>query len=161
MVLGAPLAAIGAAYRLATPGDVVLCSDARDAAGLVEQERIDSHYSKLIGVTLPEPLTVLPKHETLEFEELQQLLPPVVLERGATLDGRWLAEFRNLSIVQVRLSDLRFDESLLPALDEVFSQIEKVSLRLEGSVLHIRMDDKEINGIVVFGLSLGARGRPV
>ena len=152
MVLGAPLAAIGVPTASHTGRRSLVFRCTRHACRTGRAGTIDSHYSKLIGVTLPEPLTVLPKHETLEFEELQQLLPPVVLERGATLDGRWLAEFRNLSIVQVRLSDLRFDESLLPALDEVFSQIEKVSLRLEGSVLHIRMDDKEINGIVVFGL---------
>jgi adenylate cyclase len=153
MVVGAPLASVGAAYRLAAPGDVVLCSAARDTLGaLIDQERIDSHYSKVIGVAQPETPTVLPEDGLMPFEELQRLLLPVVLERGAALDARWLAEFRNLSIVQVRLSNIQFDENLLRVLEGSFSQIEKASLRLEGSVLHIRMDDKGINAIVVFGL---------
>jgi hypothetical protein len=130
MVVGAPLAAVGAA----APGDVVLCSAARDALGeLIEQERIDSHYSKVIAVTLPDAPAVPSEDEPVAFEELRQLLPPVVLERGAALDGRWLAEFRNLSIVQVCLSDIRFDGSLLTALEGAFSQIENTSLRLEGT----------------------------
>jgi class 3 adenylate cyclase len=33
MVVGAPLASVGAAYRLAAPGDVVLCSAARETLG--------------------------------------------------------------------------------------------------------------------------------
>ncbi|MBR0939162.1 adenylate/guanylate cyclase domain-containing protein [Bradyrhizobium jicamae] len=153
LVVGAPFTAVGAAYRLAAPGDVVLCPDARESLGtLVEQERIDRHHSKLIGAAIAGAPTALPKNEPLPFKELRQLLPAVVIERGAALDGRWLAEFRNLSIVQVRLGDVRFDESLLPSLEGMFSQVEKTSLRLEGSVLHIRMDDKGINGIVVFGL---------
>jgi adenylate cyclase len=153
MVVGAPLVSVGTAYRLAAPGDVVLCPAARETLGeQIDQERIDSHYSKVIRVAQAETPTVLPQYNPMPFEELQRLLPPVVLERGAALDGRWLAEFRSLSIVQVSLSDVHFDESLLPALEGSFSQIEKASLRLEGSVLHIRMDDKGINAIVVFGL---------
>ena len=101
---------------------------------------------------VPKTPTVLIEDDPLPFEQLQQLLPPVVLERGAALDARWLAEFRNLSIVQVCLSDIQFNQDLLPALEESFSQIERASLRFEGSVLHIRMDDKGINAVVVFGL---------
>jgi adenylate cyclase len=153
LVVGAPLAAIGEAYHRARPGDVVLCSTARKILGpLLQHEWIDSHYSKAIAVVPPPVVASLPDDRPLALEELQRLLPEVVLERGAALDGRWLAEFRNVSIVQVHLNDVQFDDSLLPTLHDSFAEIEKSSYRLEGNVLQVQMDDKGITAIVVFGL---------
>ena len=119
LVVGAPVAAVGTAYRRAAPGDVVLCSAARQILHeLVEQDWIDNYCSKVVAVAPVETLAVLLQDQPMSFEVLQGLLPLVVLERGAALDGRWLAEFRNLSIVQVCLSGIQFDDSLLPALQE-------------------------------------------
>jgi class 3 adenylate cyclase/tetratricopeptide (TPR) repeat protein len=153
LVVGTPLAAVGAAYRRAGPGDVLLCPKARDAAGpLLQYDVIDHYYSRAIAVTAARAFEMAREDAPLPLQELQRLLPVVVLERATAFAGIWLAEFRNLSVVQICLKEVEFGQGLLQALQEYYSEIENISRRLEGIVLHIQMDDKGVNAIVLFGL---------
>ena len=153
MVVGHPLATVGAAYRRAGPGDVVVCSAAREILGsLLRCDPIDGLYSKAVAVAARQSVQTSPEVPRLTLEELRRLLPTVVLDRAAALEGRWLAEIRNLSVVQVRLNEIGFDSELLPTLHDWVSEIEKASVRLEGEVLQTLMDDKGVSAIVVFGL---------
>jgi class 3 adenylate cyclase/tetratricopeptide (TPR) repeat protein len=151
-VVGAPVAAVGAAYRRAELGDVVLCPGAREAVGsLVQHEMIDDRYSRAVAAA-PQAVGTARESVPLPLDELRRLLPAVVLERAAAFAGLWLSEFRDLSVVQICLKQIEFGQGLLPTLQESYSEIEKTTKRLEGIVLHVQMDDKGVNFIVLFGL---------
>ena len=82
------------------------------------------------------------REPSLSLGDLRPLLPTVVLERGGGLTGRWLAEFRNLSIAKISLNEMDAGADILAVLHEWMASIESASRRLEGEVAQVQMDDK-------------------
>ena len=79
-------------------------------------------------------------------------MPRVALDRAIFGEGRWLAEFRKLTIVYIQLSDISLDACLLTKLQSAIFAIQTISARFEGTILNVLMDDKGISAILVFGL---------
>jgi adenylate cyclase len=72
----------------------------------------------------------------------------VVLDRAFFGEGRWLAEFRNLSIVSVQLPE----EDSFETLQRATLAIQTVSARFEGTVLDLFTNGRGVSALIVFGL---------
>jgi adenylate cyclase len=151
IVVGEPIRRVGSAYRRADPGDILLCRSARHAiAGTCEGDRIDDVFRLTRVTTSPRPSASVSGRGSPSG--IEDLVPRVILDRAAVDEGRWLAEFRNLSIVSIKFPDFEFDDRLLPALQRGLTETQRVSARLEGTVYQVLMDDKGISAALCFGL---------
>jgi class 3 adenylate cyclase/tetratricopeptide (TPR) repeat protein len=151
LVVGTPIQRVGAAYRKAQVGDVVLCDTAwRAVAESCESERFDDVYrlNRLKSRQLPE----LPLVAQLPAQSVERFIPKILFERASISGGRWLGEFRNVSVLCVNLLDIRFDDRLLSSLQHRVPEIQRISARLEGVVHHLLMDDKGVTIALAFGM---------
>lgn len=153
LVTGSPLRLACANYRKAGIGQVVLCPAARSAIGdLCVGQIVDDAFLQVTRAPAPMRTKHRESKENPPAEDLERLVPKVVLDRAFFSDGRWLAEFRNLSIVSVQLRDQSPDDDLLEMLQKAILAIQTISARFEGMVLNVLTNEKGINAIIVFGL---------
>ena len=153
IVVGDPIANVGAAYRRAAPGETVACPKAQAVLGSsLRGEPIEGGCVKAIAVETAAKPVGPTQDPSLSLDDLRRLLPTVVLERAGGLAGRWLAELRNLSIAKVSLNGIDGRPDVLTVLQDWMSSIEGVSHRLEGEVTQVQMDDKGVSAAVIFGL---------
>jgi class 3 adenylate cyclase/tetratricopeptide (TPR) repeat protein len=152
LVVGNPVLRACAAYRKAGPGQVVLCPAAWAAVGDQCTGRVvDGSFLQVINSAprstgMPQSLS-----GNVPPETLRNLLPQVVMDRATFGDGRWLAEFRTLSIVSIKLG-IVLENGFLDKLQSTALTIQTLAARFEGHVLDILMSDKGIVSIIVFGL---------
>jgi len=153
LVAGDPVRLACAAYHRADIGQVILCPAARDEIGeLCAGKIVDDVFFQVTGVVAP-IRSVPPKWDgRFQPEALRLLLPKVVLDRARFGEGRWLAEFRKLTIVSIRLGDLGPDDNLLDKLQNAIFATQKIAARFEGTILNIVTTDKGIHVTLVFGL---------
>ena len=153
LVVGDPIANVGAAYRHAAPGETIACPQARAILGsALHGEPIEGGCAKAIAVDSVRRPAPAAEEPSLSLGDLRPLLPTVVLERGGGLTGRWLAELRNLSIAKISLNEMDAGADILAVLHEWMASIESASRRLEGEVAQVQMDDKGVSAAVIFGL---------
>jgi class 3 adenylate cyclase/tetratricopeptide (TPR) repeat protein len=152
LVVGTPIQRVGAAYRQAQVGEVVLCDAAsRALAQSCEGETYEGLYrlTRLKSrLPLERPVVAL----EIPIPSLENFIPKVVIDGASFGDRRWLGEFRNVSILYINLLDIKFDESLLPSLQCRILEIQRISARLEGAVHHLIMDDKGVTIALGFGM---------
>ena len=152
LVVGDPIHRLGAAYRQAGVGDVVLCEAARDAlAAFSEVDALEAGF-RLVGLTSSFDPRQHASRRDLPVSGLERLVLKVVQDRAQLGKGDWLGEFRNLSILKIALLDTRFDGELLLGLHHGILEIQRVSARLEGTVHQVLMDDKGVSVTIAFGL---------
>lgn len=153
MVVGDAIRTVGAAYRRANIGQVLLCPAAAVAAvGFCEGETVaERFFSVAKAEPLPTP-SLPPLMPQLPTSPIMSLLPRGILERVRFDRGRWLAEFRNMSIVQIQIHGVRFEDCLLRILQTGVEAIQSVALRFEAITYQALMDDKGVCVVVVFGL---------
>jgi hypothetical protein len=155
LVVGDPLVAVGAAYRRGAPGEVVVGPAARALLGpKLQSAPIDAAPGLAVAVALsgPPPVADLVEDSApLPPGALRHSLSPTILEHAGTFETTWLAEIRNLSIVKVRLKE-RDSNTPLADLHAWLSQVEKASMRLDGAVTQVQLDDKGVSAAVLFGL---------
>jgi class 3 adenylate cyclase len=153
LVAGSPIRLACAAYHKADIGKVILCPAARRAIGeLCVGKIVDADFLEVTRVVAPMRGALSKSDKSFQPEELQFLLPKVVLDRANFGAGRWLAEFRRLTIVSIQLGNLGPDGNILDKLQKATLAIQNISARFEGTVLNILMNDKGISVILVFGL---------
>jgi class 3 adenylate cyclase/tetratricopeptide (TPR) repeat protein len=153
LVAGSPVGLACAAYHKAEIGQVILCPAARGEIGeLCVGKIVDDVFLQVTSVL--SPIRGAPSQSDASFQpkELRPLLPKVVLDRADFGEGRWLAEFRKLTIVSIRLGNLGQDDNLLDKLQKAILAIQNVSARFEGTILNIVTTDKGIHVTLVFGL---------
>ena len=149
LVTGAPVKLACANYRKGGVGQVILCPAARSAVGdLCIGEHLDDGLLKVTGVIVSAQSNALAAGQSYHTEDLEQLVPKVVLDRAFFGDSRWLAEFRNLSIISVQLPE----EDAFETLQQATFVIQTVSVRYEGTVLDLFTNDKGVSALIVFGL---------
>ncbi len=153
MVAGPPVRLACAAYHKAEIGKVVLCPAARGEIGrLCAGKIVDDDFLQVTSVDAPIRNASLKRDAGFQPDELRLLLPKVVLDRAHFGEGRWLAEFRKLTIVSIRLGNLGPDDNLPDKLQNAISAIQKIAARFEGTILNIVTTDKGIHVTLVFGL---------
>jgi class 3 adenylate cyclase/tetratricopeptide (TPR) repeat protein len=153
LVTGSPVRLACAAYHKADIGQVILCPAARATIGeLCVGKIVDAVFLQVTSVVAP-IRGALPKWDpSSQPKELRFLLPKVVLDRADFGEGRWLAEFRKLTIVSIRLGNLTLDGDLLDKLQKAIFSIQNISARFEGTILNVITNDKGIQVTLVFGL---------
>ena len=151
LVVGDPIQQVGAAYRKAQVGQVVLCDAARRTlAGSCEVERRDDVYILNRLTQLPLELPVVA--QDTRVPGVEYFVPRVVLDRASFSDRKWLGDFRNVSVLDINLLDIRFDDTLLSSLQNRVFEIQRICVRLEGTIHHLLMDDKGVTIALAFGM---------
>ena len=96
----------------------------------------------------PPPVTSIP------IQALQSLIPVTVLARLEAGQKDWLAEFRQITALFVRLSSWGNDRPF-PQLQAIAVALQTTTGRYEGRLAFV-MDDKGVSALVTFGLPLMA-----
>jgi adenylate cyclase len=78
-------------------------------------------------------------------------VPAVVIDRLRMGSSKWLAEFRNVSVLCISFLGVAFEESLVEFLQPCILSVQRVASRLEGAIFAVSMDDKGICVLLVFG----------
>ena len=151
-VVGDPFQILGAAYRSAKVGEVVLCEHAsKIIAAQCVGERVGDLFLLDRLSSAPGPTS----HRTADLPHsvVEALVPRVVRDRWS-LDkgGKWLAEFRGLSVLQISFRGICLDGEFLSRLQSAVIAVQQVAARFDGTFLSALMDDKGINLTVAFGL---------
>jgi class 3 adenylate cyclase/tetratricopeptide (TPR) repeat protein len=152
VVVGSPFQRLGEAYRKARVGDVVLCSELhrtiRDhCEGRLSEELfvLDS----MLNCKMPSTQFVW---QDAEKQQIEALVPNVVVDHLRLGEGKWLAEFRNITIVYVNLLDLCFRDEFVDALQAAVLEVQRAAHRFDGIVHKTLMDDKGFSIMLAFGL---------
>jgi adenylate cyclase len=144
VAVGDPFLNVGAAYRRAEIGDVVLCPNA--------------------GVFLAGCCDVEPAPYGMRLLRMRQQQDPVVaplstqpskpsIEHQWRDEGAWVGEFRTLTVVRIGLTELSFKGDFLPRIQSLVYEAQQVAERLEGTIHQVLMDDKGLTVTLVFGLA--------
>ncbi len=150
LVAGGPIDEIGTAYRRASADDVILCKGAFDVIADHCRGEWSDHGFRLHE--LRRPVSFTPARDVEAPDPSYELLvPEVVRDRHRVEGGNWLAEFRTLSVVCIRLLKSGFQPALLGPLHAGVLSIQLVAENLEGSILDVLMDDKGLSAWLAFG----------
>lgn len=153
LLAGPPLAQVGIANGLASPGDVVASSEAMrfiggDAAAAALAEgafRIgDLHVSANPETTA---LDVMPHAAAA----LRRYIPGAIRTRLDANQTDWLGEQRRLSVIFINLPTFNGDTPVADA-DGAMKAMQMALYRFEGSINKISVDDKGASLIAVLGL---------
>ena len=152
VVVGPPFQRLGEAYRKAQVGDVVLCSELhRTVRDHCEGRLSDGLFvlDSMLNSKMPSTQFIWQDAENLQIEAL---VPDVVVDHLRLGEGRWLAEFRNITIVYVNLVDLCFGDAFVDTLQAAVLGIQRTAHRFDGVVHKTLMDDKGFSIMLAFGL---------
>ncbi len=98
------------------------------------------------------PLASSPDH--LSVSTLQSYVLPVVVNRLRAGQGAWLAEFRNVTVLFIHLTNPDDGKSnFCSSLHAAVGKMQEVLSRHEGCVYQFLMDDKGVALIGAFGLA--------
>ena len=156
LVAGDAISQAGEANQHAGSGDILLSP----AAWKLVQSRCagdvaPTGHVKLRNVQQPVPLLAAGSSSSpLSFSMLQSYVLPVVANRLSAGQGAWLAEFRNVTVLFIHLSNLTGGKlDSCSSLHTAVSKMQEILSRHEGCVYQFLMDDKGIALIGAFGLA--------
>ena len=149
VAVGDPFYSIGAAYRSAEIGDVVLCSNAASLLSISSDAETAPYGARL--------LRMRKSHGSQEQDRMGSLPETRLSSAGSEQRlfdaGAWVGEFRTLTVARVALQELDFDHGFLTKIQSFVFEAQQVSERLEGSIHQILMDDKGMTLTLIFGLT--------
>jgi class 3 adenylate cyclase/tetratricopeptide (TPR) repeat protein len=156
LAAGEAISQAGETNQHAGSGDVMLSP----AAWKLVQSRctgdvLPSGYVKLRHVQQPVPVVPLGSSpDQLSVSTLQSYVLPVVANRLRAGQGAWLAEFRNVTVLFIHLTNLNGGKpGSCSSLHTVVGKMQEVLSRHEGCVYQFLMDDKGIALVGAFGLA--------
>ncbi|WP_158623659.1 AAA family ATPase [Corallococcus llansteffanensis] len=152
---GPVLLEMARAEHEAQPGDVVLCAEtARCLRGVAEGEVLPSGRLRLKALApLPLPRVRLPEPFPRMEPGLRSYLPEVVLRRLDAGHAQWLAEFRNVTILFIGLTEPSLSAGEHPeALQRAYRTIQEGLQRYEGCSTQLVVDDKGVVTVAAFGM---------
>ncbi len=156
LVTGDAITQAGESNHHANSGDVVLSP----AAWTLVQSRcsgdaLPSGHVKLRDVKQPVPVVPLASSPNqLSVSTLQSYVLPVVVNRLRAGQGAWLAEFRNVTVLFIHLTNLDDGKpNFCSSLHAAVGKMQEVLSRHEGCVYQFLMDDKGVALIGAFGLA--------
>ena len=156
LVAGDAITQAGEGSQDANSGDVLLSAAAwRLVQSRCAGDYLPSGHVKLRSVQRPVPVVSLESAPDLvSVSALQPYVLPVVVSRLRAGQGAWLAEFRNVTVLFIHLSDLGGGKSdFCSNLHAAVGKMQEVLSRHEGCVYQFLMDDKGVALIGAFGLA--------
>jgi class 3 adenylate cyclase len=166
VLVGEPLAEIGAANHLARAGDIIASPSAWE---LIKEDceaeplRFETEPGREVRVAARlrrlktnMPPVAIPEEEMLNFDEaaqaaLRPYIPGAIIHRISAGQSDWLAELRKVTILFINLPELSHNTSLETA-QEMMRLIQQLVYRFEGSINKISQDDKGVMIDAAFGL---------
>ena len=150
ILAGAPLRTVGAISHDGEPGEIVL--DATLATMLVPHavlEPSDEGPVRLLAVRDAAMPDAAPSQADDDTAAVEPFVPRIVVERSRSGHADWLAEFRTLSMVYIRMAaTLQSADRLQPILDA----IAQATRSLEVEIYDVVADDKGIIAKIACGL---------
>ena len=142
VIVGPVLERLGDAYRKAQVGDVVLC---RELYRSIQGHCEGTHSNELF--TLDDVRSGADPSKQWFWSEapclqLESLVPHVVVDHLRSGKEKWLAEFRNVTVVYVSLMDLSFEHTFAETLQTTVRQIQRTARRFDSEIHKVIMDDK-------------------
>ena len=153
LLAGPPLAQVGIANGLASPGDVVVSAEAMvfirgdiTAEALAEGAfRVSGSFASAAPRSMD--VEVLP----LAAAALRRYIPGAIRTRLDANQTDWLGEQRRLSVIFINLPTFNADTPVADA-DGAMKAMQMALYRFEGSINKISVDDKGASLIAVLGL---------
>ena len=134
VVVGPPFERLGAAYGNAEVGDVVLCSELHRAI----QDLCDGKFSDGLFVLNGISNNIIPAPQVVRQDsadlQMQALVPDIVVDHLRFGEGKWLAEFRNVTIAHVNLVGFSLQNAFVDTLQAAVLDIQRAAHRFEGLV---------------------------
>ena len=152
VVVGSPIECLGDAYRRANVGDVVLCSELHGLIRDHSEGTLSDGLFVLNRLSNRKDPSKPALRKDLQTLQLQALVPDVVVDHLRFGERKWLAEFRNITVVHVNLGGLAFGDAFADALQASVLEAQRVAHRFDGVVHKAIMDDKGFSLSLVFGL---------
>jgi adenylate cyclase len=152
VVVGPLFDRLGEAYRKAKIGDVVLCSELhRSIRDQCEGTLSDGIFvlDKMSNGTMPSTQCL---RQDATNPQLELLVPNIVIDHLRLGERKWLAEFRNITILYVNLINLSLASSFIDTVQTAVFEIQSTAYRFDGLVHKTIMDDKGFSISLVFGL---------
>lgn len=166
VLVGEPLAEIGAANHLARAGDIIASPSAWE---LIKEDCEAEPFpveaepggdvriaARLLRLKTRVPPAAIPEEEMQNFDEaaqaaLRPYIPGAIIHRISAGQSDWLAELRKVTILFINLPELSHHTSLETA-QELMRLIQQLVYRFEGSINKISQDDKGVMIDAAFGL---------
>lgn len=131
---------------------MVLCPGARAILGdLCEGEAVDFEFLRVTRVAPARPRAAPAVRKAPVAKDLASLAPQVARDRLAVADRRWLAEFRNLSIIAAQFPQ-DDDDQFLHSLQHATLALQTTAARYEGAILDFIPSECGACAYIVFGL---------
>ncbi len=157
---GVPVIDAGRACDVTTPGQVLVTSSvARLLGGRLHGEPAVDGCLRVVrldagSVALQAGAAVLPQ---LGPARLAPYVLDVLVRRASAGHDEWLAEFRVVTVMFVKLDDVEFDRADAPErLQAMTHTIQHAVHRYGGVLPYVQMDDKGLNFIIAFGIPTAA-----
>lgn len=158
--LGQPVVDAGCACDVTTPGQVLVTPEVAallqgqlhgdaTAEGYLRAERLDGAD--------PPPRSGTDTHPHFKSERLARYLPDVLVRRASAGQDEWLAEFRVVTSMFVKLENVEFDSvDTLDRLQHMTRTIQQSVHRYGGALPYVQMDDKGLNFVIAYGIPTAA-----
>ena len=157
VVAGRVLDRCAEAQHFAEPGDVIIHNE---LIALMSEAELtptrDDRFSRLSGLSHPEPKTPLPPLAAAAPESSRQFtayLHPVIAQRLEMGEAQFVNEHRIVTVLFVGFGEYDYDDDPLAGikLERYFAQVVQIINRYDGALNKIDMGDKGSKFIVLFG----------
>ena len=145
IIAGPPLRQVGEGEHLARRGEIILSPEAR---ALLAQ----SHGPPpLRSIVAPADLDWSDADEAT-VEALRLHIPRAITARLGSVEERWLAELRRMSVIFIGVGGLEAsDDGSVAYFHSCMRALQEVTYRYEGSLNKFQIDDKGVIGVLLFG----------
>ncbi|WP_271607147.1 AAA family ATPase [Bradyrhizobium sp. CCBAU 11434] len=152
VIVGSLFGRLGDAYRKAQIGDVVLSRELHNSIQDYCEGALSPELFTLIGMSGDRTTPTRRFRINASSLQLQALVPDIVVDHLRFGEQRWLAEFRNITVVYVSLFELSFDRPFAEKLQVAVKQVQRTAHRFHSEIHKIIMDDKGFCMSLAFGL---------
>lgn len=157
---GAPVVEAGRVCDVTTPGQVLVTpAVAALLGGRIEGEvsvegcvRVDRLQGAIAMAALPSATAV-----PADPQRLAAYVPDVLVRRANAGHDDWLAEFRVVTVMFVKLENVDFDATDAGhRLQDMTRTVQQAVQHYGGALPYVQMDDKGLNFIIAFGIPTAA-----
>jgi class 3 adenylate cyclase/tetratricopeptide (TPR) repeat protein len=159
---GAPVLEAGRACDITTPGQVLVTAGVQ--ALLVDRLHAESAAEgcrRALRLDMPtvgvDSIRGARAWRGFDAERLAPYVPDVLVRRAQAKQDEWLAEFRLVTVMFVKLDGAGFGREVDPSRLQAVTRIVQESVqRCGGALPYVQMDDKGLNFIVAWGIPTAA-----
>ena len=152
VIVGSLFGRLGDAYRKSQIGDVVLSRELHSSIQEHCEGAVSQELFTLIGMSRDSTTPTRRFRIDTNSLQLEALIPDIVVDHLRFGEQRWLAEFRNITVVYVSLFELSFDRPFAEKLQAAVKQVQRTAHRFHCEIHKIIMDDKGFSISLAFGL---------